>query len=225
VSPYRDLYVYMVGGVVPESEEGKLGDAFLGNWVEDTSSFLFFSTPSEGEVSGLLQRRPELQLQEDYHFTYEEWQGGGLDPVRIDPFVITAPWQAADAVEGEIRIRMDPGVVFGTGLHPTTRDCLSALVYLRGLASMRIRVVQGSAEDWFHEEADLVMANIHHEVLKGLIASGRCRRNGLVLLSGLMRSQAAEVRQEMSRQGIRLVREWEHEMTWYTMLWGSYEAL
>ncbi|MBN1106371.1 MAG: 50S ribosomal protein L11 methyltransferase [Deltaproteobacteria bacterium] len=270
VSPYRDLYVYMLGGVVPESEEGKLGCAFLGNWVEDMSSFLFFSTPSGGEVSGLLERRPELRLLEDYHFTYEEWQGGGLAPLRIDPFVISAPWQAVGPVEGEIRMWLDPGVVFGTGLHPTTRDCLSALVYLQGLAPMgrvmdlgtgtgilalaaallgaeevlavdlnplcvktarrnvelnrleaTIRVVQGKAEDCIHEEADLVVANIHHGVLKGLIVSGAFRRKSLILLSGLMRSQAAEVRQEMSVTGALLVREWDHEMTWYTMLWDS----
>lgn len=41
--------------------------------------------------------------------------------------VIVPSWRRHKAAEGEIVIRLDPGMAFGTGLHPTTRLCLSAL--------------------------------------------------------------------------------------------------
>ena len=61
-------------GLVSREEEAAFGKFFLGNWVEEDTCFLFFSEPSEGIVSELLQRRPDLHLLENYHFAYEEWQ-------------------------------------------------------------------------------------------------------------------------------------------------------
>ena len=40
--PCEDLYIYLIEGKVSEGDEIVLGDAFLGNWVEDNSAFLFF---------------------------------------------------------------------------------------------------------------------------------------------------------------------------------------
>jgi ribosomal protein L11 methyltransferase len=41
--------------------------------------------------------------------------------------VITPSWSEVDQQHGDIVIRLDPGMAFGTGLHPTTRLCLRAL--------------------------------------------------------------------------------------------------
>lgn len=41
--------------------------------------------------------------------------------------VIKPSWQNYQAREGEIVLQLDPGMAFGTGLHPTTRMCLEAL--------------------------------------------------------------------------------------------------
>ncbi len=41
--------------------------------------------------------------------------------------VIVPAWEAYAPGPGEIEVRLEPGMAFGTGLHPTTRLCLEAL--------------------------------------------------------------------------------------------------
>jgi ribosomal protein L11 methyltransferase len=41
--------------------------------------------------------------------------------------VIVPQWQSYDAQPDQVTIRLDPGMAFGTGTHPTTRLCLAAL--------------------------------------------------------------------------------------------------
>jgi ribosomal protein L11 methyltransferase len=41
--------------------------------------------------------------------------------------VISPAWEEYTPAQGEIVIRLEPGMAFGTGLHPTTRLCLEAL--------------------------------------------------------------------------------------------------
>ena len=41
--------------------------------------------------------------------------------------VVVPAWEEYIPAEGEIAIQMEPGMAFGTGLHPTTRLCLEAL--------------------------------------------------------------------------------------------------
>lgn len=44
-----------------------------------------------------------------------------------DRFVIKPSWREYEAQPGEIVIELDPGMAFGTGLHPTTQMCLAAI--------------------------------------------------------------------------------------------------
>jgi len=264
---YDNLYIYLIKGLVPYEEEFSLGLSFLGNWVEEDTCFLFFRNPSEAIVSELMKRHPELQLLENYHFSYEEWQGAFSEPLSIDRFLIVPPWVDAAAVPGKMKILLDPGLVFGTGLHASTRDSLKALSYVHSrsdikkvvdlgtgtgvlaLASAllgaehvlavdlnplcvktarknvewnhlesRIEVKEGRAEDSAELQADLVLANIHWDVLKTLLQKEGFRKNPWIVLSGLMRSHARDLELDLSRYGLRLVRAWEDEATWYTML-------
>lgn len=41
--------------------------------------------------------------------------------------VIRPTWRDHDALQGDIVLALDPGMAFGTGLHPTTRLCLAGL--------------------------------------------------------------------------------------------------
>ncbi|HWP34841.1 MAG TPA: 50S ribosomal protein L11 methyltransferase, partial [Thermodesulfobacteriota bacterium] len=50
----------------------------------------------------------------------------------VAPGIVVAPtWDSYDARPGEIVLRLDPGLAFGTGTHPSTRLCLAALAALR----------------------------------------------------------------------------------------------
>lgn len=48
-------------------------------------------------------------------------------PQRIGRVVVVPTWLEEPLGENEVSIRMDPGMAFGTGLHPTTRGCLLLL--------------------------------------------------------------------------------------------------
>ncbi len=48
-------------------------------------------------------------------------------PQRIGRIRITPSWITGDQRDGEVSIILDPGMAFGTGLHPTTRACLHLL--------------------------------------------------------------------------------------------------
>lgn len=266
-SPYNNLYIYLIKGLVPLGEEDSFGASFLGNWIEEDTCFLFFEKPSQTIVSEVLTRHPQLQLLENYHFTYEEWQGAFSEPLRIDRFLIVPPWVDATAAPGEKKILLDPGLVFGTGLHASTRDSLKALSYVHSrspvrkvvdlgtgtgvlaLASAllgaeqvlavdlnplcvkttknnvvlnhlesRIEVREGRAEDYAEMPADLMLANIHWDVLKSLLAQEGFRKHSWMVLSGLMRTHARDLESDLVRYGLRLVQAWEDEATWYTML-------
>jgi ribosomal protein L11 methyltransferase len=46
---------------------------------------------------------------------------------RIGRLVIVPPWAEEPSADDEVAITLDPGMAFGTGLHPTTRGCLALL--------------------------------------------------------------------------------------------------
>lgn len=60
----------------------------------------------------------------------EAWKAH-YTPQRVGPFLVVPSWiaDAPPAVDGDAPhvIRLDPGMAFGTGQHPTTRLCLIAL--------------------------------------------------------------------------------------------------
>ncbi len=48
--------------------------------------------------------------------------------IRISQRIVVVPaWQRFRPHRGEIALRLDPGLAFGTGLHPTTQLCLQSL--------------------------------------------------------------------------------------------------
>ena len=59
----------------------------------------------------------------------EAWKASFV-PIRVGPFLIRPTWADA-AADGATEIVLDPGMAFGTGLHPTTQQCLDALAQMR----------------------------------------------------------------------------------------------
>ena len=263
--PYDDLYIYQLDGRL--SSQIKIRqNSFIGNWEEEGSSFLFFSKPADPEIQKLLCAQPQLSCIDSYRMSYAQWQGTVFKPFDHACFHIFAPWHDDAVVDhGRFPIILDPGVVFGAGTHPTTRDCLTALelayrqrppgqvldlgtgsgllalaaarlgcklnlaVDLNLLAAQtaeknvrlnhlqnRIAVVCGYAEDFIDCPADLLIANIHFGVMQTLIRTSGFKTKKQFILSGLLRSEAKQVRIELERASAKVIKSWTHEGIWHT---------
>jgi ribosomal protein L11 methyltransferase len=78
-------------------------------------------------------------------------------------------------------------------------------------------VHEGKAEDHIGDETELIVANLHFGLIKTLLDMGGFRSAGRVIISGLLRSQWCEVRHALMAGGYHIEREWDHEMTWFTI--------
>lgn len=266
--PYKDLYIYYLKGHLASDSKIFYKD-FIGNWEEDEFSFLFFSRPSKKKVENLLNAQPHLILLDNYHMTYDDWHGETLAPFRAGRFFITHPWDKirknSDKRPDDFHITLDPGVVFGTGAHATTYNCLEALelafssskiqsafdlgtgtgvlaiaaarlgckkilavdrnllaartaeknVQLNN-ATEKVMVIQGSAEIFIDNPADLVIANIHFDVMKNLLNSEGFWSKKWFILSGLLRSQAKEAAYTLKQKGAEIIKKWERDGIWHT---------
>jgi ribosomal protein L11 methyltransferase len=67
----------------------------------------------------------------------------GWAPIRIGRLTLVPTWLEAPA-DADLVIRLDPGMAFGTGLHPTTRGCLELLQELRTVPPDVLDVGTGS---------------------------------------------------------------------------------
>jgi ribosomal protein L11 methyltransferase len=267
--PYGQLHIYYLQGRV-QFPTGCLGENFIGNWEEDGFSFLFFSKSSDKIVQNFIEKQGGLTLLDQYQMSYDQWQGGRLSCLQINPFLIVPPWES-EAITLENRdmtkILLDPGVVFGNGLHATTRDCIEALgwlcsartvnsaldlgcgtgilalaacklgcktclaldfnllacqtaiqnVRLNGLAN-NILVAQARAENFVDLNAELLMANIHYDIMKKIVQVKGFFRKRWFILSGLLRSQAEDIAQQLKRPGVRILKKWERDGIWHTFL-------
>jgi len=263
--PYNDLYIYQLGGKLTSHREIPLS-SFIGNWEEDDFSFLFFSDSVHDEIKVLLSAQPQLTLIDSYHMPYEQWQGTKFAAFDQGCFQIIPPWEnGSNGRPDKLPIILDPGLVFGTGTHPTTRDCLDAVQLacrdrapervldlgtgtgLLALATARlgcrlnlavdlnllaaktakknvdlnrlekqIAVVQGHAEAFIDCPADLLIANIHYNVMQKLICAKGFSIQKRFILSGLLRSEAKQVRIELERLSAKILKSWTHEGIWHT---------
>ncbi|MFH0844939.1 MAG: 50S ribosomal protein L11 methyltransferase, partial [Pseudomonadota bacterium] len=84
-----------------------------------------------------------------------------------------------------------------------------------------ISVIEGRAEDFIDETADLILANLHYEVIARLIDSKGFHAKTWSILSGIMRSQVRELRPTLERSSLEIIKEWDHGAIWYTLLLRS----
>jgi ribosomal protein L11 methyltransferase len=261
--PYGDLYIYCLKGRVdPGPSRGEF--SFLGNWEEDGYSFLFFRRPAAAAVEALAETSGSTLLDETV-MGYDQWQGGWMAPLEIAGFRIVAPWCAAPSEPPET-IVLDPGVVFGNGLHPTTRHCLEAIamalrrwpvgaaidlgtgtgvlalamarsgaqhvlavdinrlcvrtaadnIRRNGLED-RVLALQGRAEDWIGGAADLVVANIHYDVLRRLVSAPLLAGKRCMVFSGLLRGEAKAIEERLATLPVVIRRRWVGDGVWHTL--------
>jgi ribosomal protein L11 methyltransferase len=65
-------------------------------------------------------------------------------PQRIGRVVVIPSWSSEPLAPGEVAITLDPGMAFGTGLHPTTRGCLRLLQEIDPMPALVLDVGIGS---------------------------------------------------------------------------------
>jgi ribosomal protein L11 methyltransferase len=65
-------------------------------------------------------------------------------PQRIGRVVVIPSWSAEPLSPGEIAVTLDPGMAFGTGLHPTTQGCLRLLQEVHPMPATLLDVGIGS---------------------------------------------------------------------------------
>ncbi len=243
------------------------GPDFVGCWNEGGSSFLFFTRNQDEEVGGWLAQQGRAKLVSRHIMDYKDWQAGeDFKPFHIEGLVICPSWDEAEIGKDEILIRLDPGVVFGTGLHPTTRGCLMALwriyqvdspqkvldvgtgtgilaivaaklgargvlaidlnelavetarknVLLNGVGD-RVEVRWGEAVASVDEKADLILGNLHFQVIDTLLKRKELFAKRWIVLSGLLRGQVSNVLERLAKWTFR-VHDRIEENRWVTLI-------
>jgi len=127
----KELTVYEYHGShlpLGEPEES----SFLGIWSEPPFHYLFFEREPGPGLSGWLEKQRGWVLRQSYHLDYDKWQQVSAERVEIGPFIIEMRpgfEHPPERSEG-IVIRLDPGLVFGSGLHGSSKGCLLAIARL-----------------------------------------------------------------------------------------------
>ena len=125
--PYEKLFIYEIQGEFNLPATAADED-FLGCWREGDCSYLFFSQKKESEVKESLGEGQAERYLSETQIDYEDWEAGHpLVPMRVADFYLCPLWDQPQPHPGEHLIRLDPGVAFGSGFHPTTKLCLQLL--------------------------------------------------------------------------------------------------
>ena len=265
-SPSDALFIYYIEGVIHPATTIS-HPAFKGNWIEDESTFLFFSEPADETVKMVCNGLSHLRLMDRFEMSYDEWQGGAHEPFQaggltVVPFRTEAP---PSRPAGTREIFLDPGVVFGNGAHPTTRCCLEILskmgpslssktvqdlgtgtgllalgaarlgaskvlavdlnhlavvtakrnVWVNGL-SHRILPVQGDAQEMIHAPADLLLANIHFDIMKKIVATKGFAQKKEAILSGLLTQESRLIKSYVTELGFHVAQHLSPDGIWHT---------
>lgn len=267
-NPYEQLYIYYFEGVPEVAARIETMESYLGTWVDDDISFLFFSIPSDSLVREIEQSNPSVRLADSYAMTCEEWHGDQIVPYFINNLCVCPPWNRPEKVrEDENQVILDPGVVFGTGRHQTTEDCLYLIHRLctnngidtmldigtgTGLLSLgaaalgvrrvlacdfnflavktalrnirlndfedRVVAFQAMGEQMVSVSCELMVANIHYDVMRHIIESPHLSHKKWIILSGLLNSEARKVLDTLTARQFHIRERHCPDGVWNTIL-------
>ncbi|MDD9303359.1 MAG: 50S ribosomal protein L11 methyltransferase [Desulfobacter sp.] len=269
-NPYEHLHIYNFD-VIPElTTRVEAHSAYLGTWEEDGTAFLFFSQPADEVIVDLEARNPGACLVEHYEMSCEQWHGDRIEPYQVESLCIAPPWERmarSDMGTGSTEILLDPGVVFGTGRHQTTEDCLTLIhrffskgvigrmvdigtgtgLLALGAAALgcgqvlacdfnrlavetckkniglnrfedRILAFQARGEDMISIPCDLLVANIHYDVMQHIIAHPGFLEKPWFILSGLLNSETRKVVSVLKDLPVQIVERRCPDGIWNTIL-------
>jgi ribosomal protein L11 methyltransferase len=82
----------------------------------------------------------------------------------------------------------------------------------------QILAINGQAEDFTGCRADLLVANIHYDVMHRLVRTAGFLEKKWFILSGLMRSEAKRVSDYLANRPVSIVQRWNRDGIWHTFL-------
>jgi len=269
-NPYEHLHIYNFDRIPKPDEPLASHPAYLGTWEEDGTAFLFFSAPAKDIVHRIDRSDPDISLVAHYEMSCEEWHGDRIEPYRVEDFCIAPPWDRPadkDLRESTLEVILDPGVVFGTGRHQTTEDCLTLMhriikresmdrvmdigtgtgLLALGAAALgcrqvlacdfnrlavqttlknirlnrfedRILAFQARGEEMMSIPCDLMVANIHYDVMQHIIAHPGFLDNPWFILSGLLNSETQKVLAVLEDKPVHIVERRCPDGIWNTIL-------
>lgn len=269
-NPYEQLYIYYFDGIPDIDRAIETTDSYLGTWVDDNVSFLFFSRASDDIIDKVLKKNKGVCLVDQYQMTGEQWHGDKIEPYYVNDLCIYPPWNTPEPDENIKPIVLDPGVVFGTGRHQTTEDCLYLIHRLctkhiiesvvdigtgTGLLSLgaaamgcqkvlacdfnylavkttlnnirlngfedRILAFQARGEQMMSIPCDLLVANIHYDVMRHMIESPYLPDKKWFILSGLLKTEARNVLDSLALKNVHVMERHCPDGVWNTILCRS----
>ncbi|WDP93240.1 MAG: 50S ribosomal protein L11 methyltransferase [Desulfobacter sp.] len=269
-NPYEHLYIYNFDRIPGASDGVNSHPSYLGTWEEDGTAFLFFSAPADDVIEAVAAAEPGISLEARYEMSCEEWHGDRIEPYWVENLCIAPPWERPDP--GELKgkgreVLLDPGVVFGTGRHQTTEDCLALMCRVlkkesigrvvdigtgTGLLSLgaaalgcpqvlscdfnhlavqttlknirlndfedRVLAFQARGEEMIAIPCDLMVANIHYDVMRHIIAHPGFLEKPWFILSGLLNSETRKVLSALGDLPVHIVERRCPDGIWNTIL-------
>ena len=268
-NPYQNLVIYYFEGRIDPGRAVAADPRFLGNWQEADTAFVFFCEPVPEVAQQMAARHPGARLVDVYEMTFEQWHGDSIVPYGVAGFYVHPPWENGSGDPDRHHIILDPGVVFGTGRHQTTHDCLELVhrvcaaekmqtvvdigtgtgLLALGAAAMgcsrvlacdfnllavqtarknilrnrcedRVLAFQARGETMMDLACDLVVANIHYDIMQHLIAHPALADKKYLILSGLLPSQARKVKKDLENRQVRILDHRCPDGIWNTFLAG-----
>lgn len=284
------IFPYVTGGVALEQANQLLANGKTADrWEDEAASGPVVVRAYLPHDESLEARRAKVELalfylnmvrpipQPSYReVAQSDWANAwktSFKPLRIGKRVVIRPsWMdevEADTRRDDIVLALDPGMAFGTGLHPTTQLCALALqdyvqpgthlfdvgsgsgvlsilaaklgarevlgvdtdeeavragrenATLNGV-SERVKIERGS-HNATADRYDLVVANILAGVIVKMLNEGLGERAPLFIFSGILDSQAEEVRRAAEAAGLG-VREQRQMQDWVCLICNKSEA-
>ncbi len=149
IEDYSDLEERILDGVYGDLIDESVLNA--DKTIAAVSAYVTADKPVNDHVAfikerlGVLNFEYKLELislcEEDWADSWKQY----YKPIKIGKHLVVVPmWEKYEKGEGEIIVKMDPGMAFGTGTHETTRLCATLLENYINKDSLMLDVGTGS---------------------------------------------------------------------------------